>query len=422
MSLALQRQPDHAPLAAAAFDAEALRLEFPILATEAYGQRLIYLDNAATTQKPRRVLQAMQRMYEESYANVHRGVHLLSQRATDAYETARETVARFIGAATAKEIVFVRGATEGINLVASSLGRTMIQPGDEIILSHLEHHSNIVPWQFVRDERGAVLKVIPVDDHGALRLDVAAEMITPRCKVLAITHVSNALGTVTPLQELIGLAHQAGAVVLADGCQAAPHLKIDVRDLDIDFYVFSGHKMYGPTGIGVLYGKYDLLNSLPPYQGGGEMISRVTFEATTYKKPPLRFEAGTPAIVEAAGLAAAIGFLEEVGLDRITAHESALLDDATRKLSAIPGVHIVGSAGEKAAILSFVMDGVHPHDIGTILDRSGIAIRAGHHCAQPLMDRLGLAATARASFALYNTPADVDALVDGLHAVRRLFG
>jgi cysteine desulfurase/selenocysteine lyase len=418
----MQRQPDPSARAATAFDAEELRLEFPILATKAYGQRLIYLDNAATTQKPRCVLQAMQRMYEESYANVHRGVHLLSQRATDAYEAARETAARFIGAASSKEVIFVRGATEGINLVASSLGRMMINPGDEIVISHLEHHSNIVPWQFVRDERGAVLKVIPVDDSGALRLDVAAEMITPRCKIVAITQVSNALGTVTPLRELIRRARQVGAVVLADGCQAAPHLKIDVRDLDVDFYVFSGHKMYGPTGIGVLYGKYDLLNSLPPYQGGGEMISQVTFEVTTYKKPPLRFEAGTPAIVEAAGLAAAIGFLDDVGLDHIHEHETKLLNYATEKMGHIPGLQIIGGAGPKAAIISFILDGVHAHDIGTILDRSGIAIRAGHHCAQPLMDRLGLAATARASFALYNTPADVDALVDGLHAVRRLFG
>jgi cysteine desulfurase/selenocysteine lyase len=361
-------------------------------------------------------------MYEESYANVHRGVHLLSQRATDAYEAARDTAARFIGAASSKEVIFVRGATEGINLVASSLGRMMINPGDEIVISHLEHHSNIVPWQFVRDERGAVLKVIPVDDSGALRLDVAAEMITPRCKVVAITQVSNALGTVTPLRELIRRARQVGAVVLADGCQAAPHLKIDVRDLDVDFYVFSGHKMYGPTGIGVLYGKYDLLNSLPPYQGGGEMISQVTFEVTTYKKPPLRFEAGTPAIVEAAGLAAAIGFLDDVGLDHIHEHETKLLNYATEKMERIPGLQIIGGAKPKAAIISFILDGVHAHDIGTILDRSGVAIRAGHHCAQPLMDRLGLAATARASFALYNTPADVDALVDGLHAVRRLFG
>jgi cysteine desulfurase / selenocysteine lyase len=422
MSFALQRQHDDAPFAAAPFDAEAVRNEFPILATEAYGQRLIYLDNAATTQKPRCVLQAMQRMYEESYANVHRGVHLLSQRATDTYEAARNTVARFIGAASAKEIIFVRGATEGINLAASSLGRRMINPGDEIIISHLEHHSNIVPWQFVREDRGAVLKVIPVDDSGALRLDVAAEMITSRCKVVAITHVSNALGTVTPLRELIARAHQVGALVLADGCQAAPHIKLDMRDLDIDFYVFSGHKIYGPTGIGVLYGKYDLLNSLPPYQGGGEMISQVTFDVTTYKNPPLRFEAGTPAIVEAAGLAAAMDFIDDIGVSRISQHESMLLDYATQRIANVPGMHIIGTAQPKAAILSFIMDGAHAHDVGTILDRSGIAIRAGHHCAQPLMDRLGLAATARASFALYNTRADVDALVDGLHAVRKIFG
>lgn len=404
-----------------AFDSRRLRDDFPILSQSVNGRPLVYLDNAASAQKPRAVLDAMRDAYERDYANVHRGVHTLSQRATEAFEAARRKVAQFINARSASEIVFVRGATEAINLVASTFGRKMLQAGDEVVISELEHHSNIVPWQLLRDERRIVLKVAPIDDAGNLLLDRFADLLSSRTRLVAMTHVSNALGTITPVAEVVRLAHGAGALVLIDGCQAVPHTRVDVQAIGADFYAFSGHKLYGPTGIGVLYGKGEILDGLPPYQGGGEMILSVTFERTTYKKAPHRFEAGTPAIVEAIGLGAAVDYLERIGLDRIGAHEHELLVYATERLSALPRLRLVGTAAHKAAIASFVIDGVHPHDIGTILDQTGVAIRAGHHCAQPLMHRLGLSATARASFGLYNTVDDVDALADGLQVVLELF-
>ena len=404
-----------------AFDSRRLRDDFPIFSQTVNGRPLVYLDSAASAQKPRAVLDAMRDAYEADYANVHRGVHTLSQRATEAFEAARRKVAQFINARSASEIVFVRGATEAINLVAATFGRKMLQAGDEIVISELEHHSNIVPWQLLRDEREIALKVAPIDDAGNLLLDRFADLLSPRTRLVAMTHVSNALGTITPIADIVRLAHGAGALVLVDGCQAVPHTRVDVQAIGADFYAFSGHKLYGPTGIGVLYGKEEILDALPPYQGGGEMILSVTFERTTYKKAPHRFEAGTPAIVEAIGLGAAVDYLERIGLDRIGAHEQALLEYATERLSALPRLRLVGTAARKAAIASFVIDGVHPHDIGTILDQSGVAIRAGHHCAQPLMHRLGLPATARASFGLYNTVDDVDALADGLQVVLELF-
>ena len=411
------------------FDVQRVRDDFPILKRRIRGRPLVYLDSAASAQKPKAVLDAMQVAQETIYANVHRGVHTLSQEATAAFEAARGKLQAFINAASAEEIIFVRGATEGINLIAASYGRTFLSAGDEIILSELEHHSNIVPWQMLRAEKGIVLKVAPIDDDGNFLLPAFERLLSERTRLVAVTHVSNALGTVTPAQAIIAAAHRAGAKVLLDGCQAVPHLPVDVQALDVDFYVFSGHKMYGPTGIGVLYGKKALLAAMPPYQGGGEMIRTVSFAKTEFKEPPQRFEAGTPAIVEAIGLGAAADYL--VSLDRaaVRAHETALLGYATERLRALPGLRIVGQAAEKAAIVSFVMEGAHPHamegahphDIGTILDRAGIAIRAGHHCAQPLMDRLGLAATARASFGLYNTRDDVDALVEALKLVREIF-
>jgi cysteine desulfurase/selenocysteine lyase len=419
MSLAVRRTIG-AP-ASDACDSRQLRNDFPIFSQTVNGRPLVYLDNAASAQKPQAVLDAMRDAYEADYANVHRGVHTLSQRATEAFEAARRKVAQFINARRASEIVFVRGATEAINLVAATFGRKMLQAGDEIIISELEHHSNIVPWQLLRDEREVVLKVAPIDDAGNLLLDRFADLLSSRTRLVAMTHVSNALGTITPVADIARLAHDAGALVLVDGCQAVPHIHVDVQAIGADFYAFSGHKLYGPTGIGVLYGKEEILNALPPYQGGGEMILSVTFERTTYKKAPHRFEAGTPAIVEAIGLGAAVGYVEKIGIDRVEAHEHALVEYATERLSTLPRLRLVGTAARKAAIASFVIDGVHPHDIGTILDQAGVAIRAGHHCAQPLMHRLGLSATARASFGLYNTVEDVDALADGLQVVLELF-
>lgn len=420
--MTLARRIAEAPPVAAGFDPLALRRQFPILGESVHGRPLVYLDSAASSQKPRAVLEAMRRTYETGYANVHRGVHALSQRATDAFEAARREVARFLNAASEDEIVFVRGATEAINLVAASYGRAHFRPGDEVILSWLEHHANIVPWQLLRDELGIVLKVIPVDDRGELVVGALPELITPRTRFLSITQVSNAIGTITPIAEIIRIAHAHGVPVLVDGCQAVQHMAVDVQALDADFYVFSGHKVYGPTGIGVLYGKRAMLERMPPYQGGGDMIEHVSFEKTTFKAPPHRFEAGTPAIVEAIGLAAAIEFLAGIDMAAGAAHEQALLAEATERARAVPGLRLYGEAPGKAPILSFTLDGVHAHDIGTILDRGGIAVRVGHHCAQPLMDRMGVAATVRASFALYNTAADVDALFDGLGLVRKLFG
>jgi cysteine desulfurase/selenocysteine lyase len=362
----------------------------------------------------------MTRFYEEDYANIHRGVHFLSMRATEAFEGARAKVARFLNAAKADEIVFTRNATEAINLVAQSWGRKNLGPGDEIVLTELEHHANIVPWQILRAEKGFEIKVAPIDDTGQIRLEDMAELIGPKTRLVAVSHMSNALGTILPVREIVRMARSHGAVVLVDGCQAAVHRQVDVQALDADFYAFSGHKLYGPTGIGVLYGKYALLDAMPPYQGGGDMIDRVTFARTTFKEPPHRFEAGTPAIAEAVGLATAIDYLADLG-PGVADHEDDVLAYATAQLSAIDGVTIHGTAAEKGAILSFTIAGAHAHDVATILDQQGIAVRAGHHCAHPLMDRLGVTATARASFALYSTRAEAEALAEGVRAVKRIF-
>jgi cysteine desulfurase/selenocysteine lyase len=410
-----------ASTAAPAFDVAAVRADFPILATRVGAHPLVYLDNAASAQKPRAVIDAISQYYSATHANIHRGVHYLSAEATDAYDKARLTVAHYLHAEP-RECIFVRGATEAINLVAASWGRAHLRPGDEILLSTLEHHANIVPWQIAAEAAGAKIKIIPVSDAGELILDDLDTLLTPRTKLLAVTHVSNALGTVVPVRDLIRRAHAVGAVVLLDGAQSVPHLTIDVRDLDCDFFAFSGHKLFGPTGIGVLYGKAALLEKLPPYQSGGDMIERVTFEKTTFRGLPERFEAGTPDISGAIGLGAAIRYLDSLGHAAVAAHEQALLARATAAVRAIPGVRLVGEAREKVGVLSFVMEGIHPHDIGTILDSEGIAIRAGHHCAQPLMQRLGITGTARASFAFYNTYDEVDRLAAGLLKVKKLFG
>jgi cysteine desulfurase/selenocysteine lyase len=406
----------------AAFDVERIRADFPILEQTVYGQPLVYLDNGASAQKPRQVIDAMTEALETHYANVHRGVHALSQRSTDAYESGREKVAQFLNAASVNEIIFTRNATEGINLVASSYGREFLKAGDEIIISHMEHHANIVPWQFLRDQLGIVLRVVPIDDEGNLLFEEYEKMLGERTKLVAMTHISNALGTVVPIAQVINRAHEYGAKVLVDGCQAAPHTAVDVQALDADFYVFAPHKVYGPTGIGVLWGREELLNAMPPYQGGGDMIASVSFDETTYQDAPHRFEAGTPPIVEVIGLGAALDYVTEIGLDNISAHEQGLLHYATERISAIECIKILGTAREKAAIISFVMDGVHSHDVGTFVDRAGVAVRVGHHCAQPVMERFGVAATARASFGLYNTPSEVDSLVDALVQVKEFFG
>jgi cysteine desulfurase / selenocysteine lyase len=408
--------------ARAAFDVHAVRADFPILGTRVHGKPLVYLDNAATTQKPQAVLDRIAAYYGRENANVHRGVHWLSERATEVYEGARGTIARFLNAADAREVIFVRGTTEAINLVAASFGRTRVGAGDEIVLTAMEHHSNIVPWQLLAEAVGARLRVVPMTDAGELRLDEYEAMLSERTKLVAVVHVSNALGTVNPIAAMIRTAHARGVPVLVDGAQAVAHTAVDVRALDCDFYTFSGHKVFGPTGIGVLYGRAALLESMPPYQGGGDMISSVSFERTTYNVLPYKFEAGTPNIAGAVGLAAALDYVTGVGLDRIDAHEHELLDYGTALLSRVPGLTLTGTAPGKAAVLAFVMDGVHPHDVGTILDREGVAIRTGHHCCQPLMDRLGVPATARASLALYNTRADLDALAAGLDQVRKVFG
>jgi len=400
---------------------ERLREEFPILAMPAHGRRLAYLDNAATTQKPREVLDAITTYYTSQNANVHRGVHLLSERATLAFEQAREHVAAFFGAGSSHEIVFTRNATESVNLVASSWGGANLRPGDEVLISAMEHHSNIVPWQLACERTGASLKVIPIDDRGVLDMEAFARLLSAKTKMVAVTHLSNALGTINPVAEIIGAAHAAGAVVLVDGAQAAYHLPVDVEALGVDFYVATGHKLYGPTGMGVLYGREARLDAMPPYQGGGDMIASVTFEKSTWNTLPYKFEAGTPHIEGAVALGTAVRFIRRVGFDWIAAHERDLLAYATEAVAAVPGVRLVGTAPDKASILSFVMDDVHPHDIGTVVDRAGVAIRTGHHCAQPVMARFGVPATARASFAMYNTREDVDQLVAALHDVRRMF-
>ncbi|MEM7226517.1 MAG: cysteine desulfurase [Pseudomonadota bacterium] len=406
----------------AAFDVERIRADFPILAEQVHGRTLVYLDSAASTQKPRQVIDAMTHAYEHCYANVHRGAHHMSMAATDAFEAGREKVARFINAPSTKQVIFTRGTSESINLVASSYGRAFLTAGDEVVLSELEHHSNIVPWQLLRDQIGIEIKVVPVDDQGNFLLEEYQALLGPRTKLVAVTHISNAIGTITPLAEIIRLAHDAGAKVLVDGAQAAAHHKIDVQALDVDFYALSSHKVYGPTGIGVLYGKTELLNAMPPYQGGGEMIKLVTFEKSTYKNAPHRFEAGTPAIVEAIGLGAAVDYIEAIGHEAIAAHEAGILAYATERLNQVEGLTIIGQAREKASIVSFTLEAAHAHDIGTIVDRAGVALRAGHHCAQPLMARFDIAATARASFGLYSTRAEVDALAESLGAVNEIFG
>ncbi|WP_420497086.1 aminotransferase class V-fold PLP-dependent enzyme [Sneathiella sedimenti] len=404
------------------YDVEKIRRDFPIFSREVHGRPLAFMDSGASAQKPTVVLDAVQRAYAETYANVHRGVHYLSQVSTELYEGAREIVRAHMNAASVEEIIFTKNATESINLVAQSYGGANLKPGDEILLSTLEHHSNIVPWQLIAERTGAVVKAVPIDEHGEFMLDTYLEMLGPKTKIVAVTHISNAIGTITPVKEIIKAAHDAGAVVLIDGSQAAPHMKIDMQDLDVDFYVFTGHKVFGPTGIGVLYGKADLLDAMPPFLGGGDMIERVTFAKTTYAKGHSKFEAGTPPIVQAIGLGAAINYVNEIGFDKIGAHEQMLLAYATEQLSQINSLRIIGQAKHKAAIISFTLDGIHPHDIGTIVDRGGVAIRVGHHCAQPLMDHFDVAATARASFALYNNRADVDALVSAVKSVQEIFG
>jgi cysteine desulfurase/selenocysteine lyase len=405
-----------------AFDLDRVRSDFPILARKMHGQRLVFLDSAASAQKPRAVIDAVRHCYEAEYANVHRGVYWLSARATQRYEGARETAARFLNARDPAEIIFTRNATSAINLVANSFGAGFLKAGDEVVISWLEHHSNIVPWQLLRDRLGIVLRVVPINDAGELLLDEYERLLSPRTKLVAVTHTSNALGTITPLDEIIRLAHARGARVLVDGSQAAPHRRVDVQALDCDFFVFTGHKVYGPSGIGVLYGKADLLRAMPPFEGGGDMIRTVTFEKTEFADIPNRFEAGTPPIAEAIGLAAAIDYVTALGFDRVEAHEQAVLTYATERLADVPGLRIIGTARKKASIVSFTMENAHPHDVGTILDGSGVAVRAGHHCAQPLMERFGIAGTARASFGLYNGFDDVDALVDGLRRVKEIFG
>jgi len=406
----------------AAFDIERVRRDFPILSQQVYDKPLAYFDSAASAQKPTAVIEAIKHTYETEYANVHRGVHYMSQKATDAMEAARETIRAFINATSEREIIFVRGATEGINLVADCWGRQNLKPGSEIILSQMEHHSNIVPWQLIAERTGAIIKVVPVNDAGELEMDAYEDLLGDRTAMVALTHVSNALGTITPMAEIVRLAHGRGVPVLVDGCQAIPHFPVDVQALDADFYVFSGHKLYGPSGIGVLYGKEALLDAMPPYQGGGEMIDLVTFAKTTYADLPFKFEAGTPHIAGIIALGTAIDYITGLGLEKIAAHEDDLLAYGTEQLGKINSLRFVGTAAYKTAILSFVLDDVHPHDIGTILDREGVAVRTGHHCAQPIMERYDIAATVRASIGLYNTREEIDVLVTALGRVQEIFG
>jgi cysteine desulfurase / selenocysteine lyase len=414
----LQKSPPPAPT----FNLAAIRAEFPILSRRVHGKPLVYLDNAASTQKPRAVLDAMSAFYEQDYANIHRGVHFLSATATDKYETARARVQRFLNAKSADEVIFTHGATESLNLMAHSFGRGFLKAGDEVLITGLEHHANIVPWQMLRDERGIVLKVAPVTPDGTVGLDHIVAAMTPKTKLVSVAHVSNAFGVVLPVADIIKEAHARGIPVLLDGCQAVAHGGVDVQALDCDFYAFSGHKLYGPTGIGVLYGKSEYLAKMPPYMTGGDMIAHVSFDRTSFRDAPARFEAGTPAIVEAIGLAAAIDFLDGIGWDVLHTHETSLLSACDAALSGMDGVSIFGTSAPRSAIASFAVEGIHPHDLGTILDRAGVAIRAGHHCAQPLMDALNVPGTARASFALYNTLSDIDALADAIRTAQKLFG
>lgn len=407
---------------AAAFDIERIRADFPILSEKVHGKPLVFLDSGASAQKPRQVIEAMTHMYERVYANVHRGIYALSQQATDEYEKAREKVAHYIGTKDTREIVFTRNATEAVNLVAHSWGWQNLKAGDEVLITHLEHHANIVPWQILRDRQGIVLKVAPINDRGELIWDEFVKLIGPRTKLVSVAHVSNTLGTILPVEKIVQVAHEKGALVLIDGSQAVQHMAVDVKALGADFYVFTGHKLYGPTGIGVLYGKAEVLEGMPPWQGGGDMILSVSFEKTEYNDIPHRFEAGTPAFVEAVGLGAAIDYVESIGIEAIAAHEADLTAYAMQKLAAINSLRIIGTAEHKAGVISFVLEGIHPHDIGTILDREGIAVRVGQHCAHPLMERFGVPATVRASFGLYNTRAEVDALCHGLQRVREIFG
>ncbi len=425
MSTAVNLPENTNPIIASGFstalEIEKIRADFPILREKARGHKLVYLDNAATSQKPQAVIDAIVRYYEHDNANIHRGVHYLSEKATEDFEAARKAVQGFINAKQASEIIFLRSATEAINLVAQTYGRVHVKAGDEVLITAMEHHSNIVPWQLLCQEKQARLQVAPINDDGQLILEEFERLLRPRTKIVALGHVSNALGTINPLAQIVAMAHARNIPVVVDGAQAAPHLRIDVQALDCDFYAISGHKMYGPTGIGVLYGKLSLLESMPPYQGGGDMISSVTFEKTTYNKVPHKFEAGTPDMAGAVGLHAAIDYLNRIGMDNIAAYEHDLLVYGTRALSAIPGVRLIGTAEQKACVLSFIVEGVHPHDVGTILDQEGIAVRTGHHCAQPVMERFGIDATARASLALYNTREEIDALVRGIQKVREVF-
>jgi cysteine desulfurase/selenocysteine lyase len=403
------------------WDVERIREDFPILQTQAHGQPLVYLDNAATTQKPQSVIDAITRYYTTSNANIHRGVHYLAEKATAEFESARIKLQHFIHARSSREIIFTRGTTEAINLVAQSYGMSQLKPGDEIVLTEIEHHSNIVPWQLLCQRTGAVIKVAPMNEQGEITLEAFARQLSERTRIVAITHISNALGTINPVREMTQLAHQAGAKVLIDGAQAAPHLTIDVQTIDCDFYCLSGHKMYGPTGIGILYAREELLNIMPPYQGGGEMISMVTFEKSLYNDLPHKFEAGTPDIAGGIALGYAVDYLLTLGLDAIQQYEHDLLTYATERALVEPDLRLIGTAKNKAAVLSFVMNGIHPHDIGTILDRYGIAVRTGHHCAMPIMQHFDVPATVRASFAFYNTPAEIDTLFSALQHVRELF-
>ncbi len=418
MTTATERTPVRPRIS---YDVHKIREDFPILRASVNGKPLAYLDNAATTQKPQTVIDSLTRFYTQECANIHRGVHYLSERATESYETSRSKVRRFINAASVQEIVFVRGTTEAINLVAQTYGRKHVNAGDEILISAMEHHSNIVPWQLLCEEKGARLRVIPINPAGEIIFEKIEQLLGPQTRMVAVTYVSNALGTINPVQKIVRLAHERNVPVLVDGAQAVQHMRVDVQKLDCDFFVFSGHKMYGPTGIGVLYGKERLLDAMPPYQGGGDMISSVTFERTLYNKLPYKFEAGTPNVSGGIGLGAAVEYLESIGLDNISAHEQDLMTYGTEALQTLDELRIIGTAKEKASVLSFVLEGIHPHDIGTILDKDGIAIRTGHHCAQPVMDFFKIPATARASLGLYNTHEDMDTLITGLRKVKEVF-